>query len=231
MPTTPHTEKHFTSGDTVRDIVIGMSDGLTVPFALAAGLTGAISQTHLIVTAGFAEIAAGSIAMGLGGYLAARGDAEHYAHELAREEREITQVPDAEAQEVSDVFKTYGLTSDESAAVVESLRRRPKDWVSFMMRFELGLESPDPSRAWKSALTIAVAYVVGGLIPLSAYLLVSDAQQALRLSVGVTLLALALFGGIKGRFTGVPVLRSALQTAFIGGVAAAAAFGISRWIS
>ena len=231
MPTTPHTEKHFTSGDTVRDIVIGMSDGLTVPFALAAGLTGAISQTRLIVTAGFAEIAAGSIAMGLGGYLAARGDAEHYAHELAREEREITQVPDAEAQEVSDVFKTYGLTSDESAAVVESLRRRPKDWVSFMMRFELGLETPDPSRAWKSALTIAVAYIVGGLIPLSAYLLVSDAQQALRLSVGVTLLALALFGGIKGRFTGVPVLRSALQTAFIGGVAAAAAFGIARWIS
>jgi VIT1/CCC1 family predicted Fe2+/Mn2+ transporter len=231
MPATPHTEKHFTSGDTVRDIVIGMSDGLTVPFALAAGLTGAISQTRLIVTAGFAEIAAGSIAMGLGGYLAARGDAEHYAHELAREEREITQVPDAEAQEVSDVFKTYGLTSDESAAVVESLRRRPKDWVSFMMRFELGLETPDPSRAWKSALTIAVAYIVGGLIPLSAYLLVSDAQQALRLSVGVTLLALALFGGIKGRFTGVPVLRSALQTAFIGGVAAAAAFGIARWIS
>jgi vacuolar iron transporter family protein len=152
-------------------------------------------------------------------------------HELAREEREITQVPDAEAQEVSDVFKTYGLTNDESAAVVESLRRRPKDWVSFMMRFELGLEAPDPSRAWKSALTIAVAYIVGGLIPLSAYLLVSDAQQALRISVGVTLLALALFGGIKGRFTGAPVLRSALQTAFIGGVAAAAAFGIARWIS
>ncbi len=207
-----------------------MSDGLTVPFALAAGLTGAISQTRLIVTAGFAEIAAGSIAMGLGGFLAARGDAEHYTHELAREEREITEVPDAEAQEVSEVFKSYGLTTTESATVVESLRRRPKDWVSFMMRFELGLEAPDPSRAWKSALTIAGAYVVGGLIPLSAYLLRSDAQQALRLSVGVTLLALALFGGIKGRFTGVPVLRSAIQTTFIGGVAAAAAFGIARWI-
>lgn len=231
MPTTPHTEKHFTAGDTVRDIVIGMSDGLTVPFALAAGLTGAISQSRLIITAGFAEIAAGSIAMGLGGYLAARGDAEHYAHELAREEREIKEVPEAEAQEVGEVFKSYGLTSSESASIVDSLRQRPKDWVSFMMRFELGLEPPDPSRAWKSALTIALAYVVGGLIPLSAYLLLSDARDALRLSVGVTLFALALFGGIKGRFTGAPVLRSALQTAFIGGIAAAAAFGIARWIS
>ncbi len=231
MPSTPHIEKHFTAGETVRDIVIGMSDGLTVPFALAAGLTGAISQTSLIVTAGFAEIAAGSIAMGLGGYLAARGDAEHYAHELAREEREIKEIPDAEAEEVSEVFKSYGLTNEESASVVESLRRRPKDWVSFMMRFELGLEVPDPSRAWKSALTIAGAYIVGGMIPLSAYLFLSNAQEALRLSVAVTLLALALFGGIKGRFTGVPVMRSAFQTAFIGGVAAAAAFGIARWIS
>ncbi len=231
MPITPHVEEHFTAGDTVRDIVIGMSDGLTVPFALAAGLTGAISQTHLIVTAGFAEIAAGSIAMGLGGYLAARGDAEHYASEQAREEREIATVPEAEAQEVRDIFQTYGLSSEECATVVESLRQRPKDWVAFMMRFELGLERPAPSRAWNSALTIAVAYIVGGIIPLSAYLLLSDAHRALRLSVGVTLVALALFGGIKGRFTGVPVLRSALQTSIIGGLAAAAAFGIARWIS
>ena len=227
----PHIEKHFTAGDTVRDIVIGMSDGLTVPFALAAGLTGAISQTHLIVTAGFAEIAAGSIAMGLGGYLAARGDAEHYASEQAREEEEIVTIPDAEAQEVSDIFQTYGLTPAECATVVASLRERPKDWVSFMMRFELGLERPDPSRAWKSALTIALAYVVGGIIPLSAYLLVADIHSALKLSVVVTLVALAVFGGIKGRFTGVPVLRSALQTSIIGGLAAAAAFAIARWIS
>ena len=227
----PHTEEHFTAGDTVRDVVIGMSDGLTVPFALAAGLTGAISQTHLIVTAGFAEIAAGSIAMGLGGYLAARGDAEHYAHEQLREEREIVSVPDMEAQEVRDIFRTYGLSDDESSTVVESLRRRPKDWVAFMMRFELGLERPDPSRAWKSALTIALAYIVGGMIPLSAYLLLSDAQQALRLSVAVTLAALAIFGGIKGKFTGVPVIRSALQTCVIGGLAATAAFCIARWIS
>jgi VIT1/CCC1 family predicted Fe2+/Mn2+ transporter len=228
---TPHIEKHFTAGDTVRDVVIGMSDGLTVPFALAAGLTGAISQTHLIVTAGFAEIAAGSIAMGLGGYLAARGDAEHYVHEQAREEQEIVTIPEAEAQEVSDIFLTYGLSAEESATVVASLRRRPKDWVSFMMRFELGLERPEPSRAWKSALTIALAYIVGGVIPLSAYLFLSDAHTALRLSVAVTLAALAIFGGIKGRFTGVPILRSALQTSIIGGLAAAAAFGIARWIS
>jgi VIT1/CCC1 family predicted Fe2+/Mn2+ transporter len=231
MPLTPHVEKHFTAGDTVRDIVIGMSDGLTVPFALAAGLTGAISQSRLIITAGFAEIAAGSIAMGLGGYLAARGDAEHYEHEIVREEDEIRRIPEAEAKEVSDIFRSYGLSETESSSVVESLRRRPKDWVSFMMRFELGLEEPQPSRAWKSALTIALAYVVGGMIPLSAYLLLPDARVALRLSVVVTVVALGVFGGIKGKFTGVPVLRSALQTSVIGGLAAAAAFGIARLIS
>jgi VIT1/CCC1 family predicted Fe2+/Mn2+ transporter len=232
MPMTPHIEKHFTASEAVRDIVIGMSDGLTVPFALAAGLTGAISQTHLIVTAGFAEIAAGCIAMGLGGYLAARGDAEHYAHEQAIEEHEIKAIPEAEAKEVSDIFQTtYGLSAEECATVVGSLRKRPKDWVAFMMRFELGLEQPEPSRAWKSALTIAIAYIIGGVIPLSAYILLSDAHRALRLSVIVTLVALALFGGIKGRFTGVPVLRSALHTRIIGGDPAPAAFAIARWIS
>lgn len=226
----PHVEKHFTAGEAVRDVVIGMSDGLTVPFALAAGLTGAISESRLIVTAGFAEIAAGAIAMGLGGYLAARGDAEHYAHELARERQEIVSIPEAEAQEVRDIFRGYGLSDAESATVVESLRKRPEDWVSFMMRFELGLETPEPGRAWRSALTIALAYVVGGLVPLSAYLVFHDAHRALRASVAVTLVALAVFGGIKGRFTGVPVLRSAAQTSVIGGLAAAAAFGIARWI-
>ena len=228
----PHVEKHFTASETVRDIVIGMSDGLTVPFALAAGLTGAISQTHLIVTAGSAEIAAGSIAMGLGGYLAARGDAEHYAHEQTIEEHEVQAIPETEAKEVSDVFQTtYGLSAEECAPVVESLRKRPKDWVAFMMRFELGLERPDPSRAWKSALTIALSYIVGGVIPLSAYIFLSDAHSALRLSVVVTLVALAIFGGVKGHFSGVPILRSALQTSIIGGLAAAAAFGIARWVS
>jgi len=231
MPLTPHVEKHFTAGDTVRDIVIGMSDGLTVPFALAAGLTGAISQSRLIITAGLAEIAAGSIAMGLGGYLAARGDAEHYRHELAREQDEIQRIPEAEAREVSDIFRSYGLSDEESTSVVQSLRQRPNDWVAFMMRFELGLEEPNPSRAWRSALTIALSYVVGGMIPLSAYLLVPDAGAALRLSVIVTLIALAVFGGVKGKFTGVPILRSGLQTTVIGGLAAAAAFMIARLIS
>ncbi|MBL0314140.1 MAG: VIT1/CCC1 transporter family protein [Holophagaceae bacterium] len=231
MPTTPHLEKHFTAGDAVRDVVIGMSDGLTVPFALAAGLTGAISQTHLIVTAGLAEIAAGSIAMGLGGYLAARSDAEHYAHELLREAHEIVTVPDTEAQEVREIFESYGITPEESASVEASLRERPDDWVRFMMRFELGLEEPVPGRSWKSALTIATAYIAGGFIPLSAYFIAGDAQSALKLSVVVTLVALAVFGAVKGHFTGVPIFRSGLHTVLVGGAAAAAAFGIARWIA
>ena len=215
----------------MRDIVIGMSDGLTVPFALAAGLTGAISENRLIVTAGFAEIAAGAIAMGLGGYLAARSDAEHYGSELAREEEEVISIPEAEAEEVREIFQQYGITAEECEGVVASLRRRPADWVSFMMRFELGLEAPRRNRAWQSALTIAAAYIIGGLIPLSAYLALDDPQQALRSSTVVTLLALAVFGGIKGRFTGQPLVRSALQTCIIGGLAAAAAFAIARWIA
>lgn len=231
MPQTPHIEKHFTAGDTVRDIVIGMSDGLTVPFALAAGLTGAIASSRIILTAGFAEIAAGSIAMGLGGYLAARGDAEHYASERVREEEEIVTVPEMEAQEVQDIFKNYGLTENESKSVVDALRQRPKDWVDFMMRFELGLEKPDPTRAWKSALTIAFSYIVGGMIPLSSYIIFTTAHRALIMSIIVTLIALGAFGAIKGRFTGVPIIRSGLQTALIGGLAAAAAFLIARWIA
>ena len=231
MPQTPHIEKHFTASESVRDIVIGMADGLTVPFALAAGLTGVISSSHIIITAGFAEIAAGSIAMGLGGYLAARSDAEHYANERKREAEEIVSVPEVEAREVQDIFKSYGLTQEESAPVVAALRQRPKDWVDFMMRFELGLEKPVPGRAVKSALTIAVAYVVGGIIPLSSYLIFADAHRALGMSIGVTLVALGAFGAIKGRFTGTSMLRSGSQTMVIGGLAAAAAFGIARMIS
>jgi VIT1/CCC1 family predicted Fe2+/Mn2+ transporter len=231
MPQTPHIEKHFTAGNTVRDVVIGMADGLTVPFALAAGLTGAIASSHIVITAGFAEIAAGSIAMGLGGYLAARSDAEHYANERKREEGEIATVPDVEAQEVQQIFKTYGLNETESASVVEGLRQRPKDWVDFMMRFELGLEKPEPGRALKSALTIALSYIVGGIIPLSAYLIFADAHRALNVSIAVTLVALLVFGAIKGRFTGTPMVRSGLQTVLIGGLAAAAAFAIARLIS
>ena len=231
-PVGHHTEKHFTAGAAVRDIVIGMSDGLTVPFALAAGLTGAIAQTDVIVTAGVAEIAAGSIAMGLGGFLAARSDAEHYYSEKAREEREIRVIPDMEAEEVREIFETYGLTAQESESVIASLRQRPADWVKFMMRFELGLEPPEPGRAWRGALTIAGAYVVGGLIPLLAYMLINDdVELALKWSAGSTFVALAAFGGIKGYFTGVSFLRSAWQTTLVGGLAATAAFLIARWIA
>ena len=190
MPQTLHVEKHFTSGATVRDIVIGMSDGLTVPFALAAGLSGAISTTSIIVTAGLAEIAAGSIAMGLGGYLAARSDAEHYASERVREQLEVKEKADVEKEEVAEVFQSYGLTAEESAPIVEALSQRPDAWVDFMMRFELGLEEPDPKRALRSALTIAGAYIAGGLIPLTPYILVSHAQTALLISVAATLIAL-----------------------------------------
>jgi vacuolar iron transporter family protein len=231
MPQTPHVEHHFTSGATVRDIVIGMSDGLTVPFALAAGLSGAISTTSIIVTAGLAEIAAGSIAMGLGGYLAARSDAEHYASERIREQLEVKEKADVEKEEVAEVFQSYGLTAEESAPIVEALSQRPDAWVDFMMRFELGLEEPDPKRALTSALTIAGAYIAGGLIPLAPYILISQAQSALLVSIVATLAALTLFGYVKGRFTGAVPVRSALQTVLIGGLAAAAAFLIARAIS
>jgi VIT1/CCC1 family predicted Fe2+/Mn2+ transporter len=231
MPATPHIEKHFTAGDTVRDVVIGMSDGLTVPFALAAGLSGAVTAAHVVITAGLAEVAAGSIAMGLGGYLAARSDAEHYASELKREEREIVDVPDAEAAEVSDVFRTYGLTADETDHVVAALRTRPTAWRDFMMRFELGLEAPDPKRALRSALTIAAAYAVGGMVPLGPYFFAADVREGLKVSAGVTMVALFVFGFVKSRFTGAPQLRGALQTVLIGALAAGAAFLIARAVS
>jgi len=231
MPMTPHVERHFTAGDTVRDLVIGMSDGLTVPFALAAGLSGAVNSTHVVITAGLAEIAAGSIAMGLGGFLAARGDAEHYASERRREEQEIVDKPDAEVAEVAEVFTTYGLSPEDSTKIAETLQTRPEAWVDFMMRFELGVEKPEPKRALTSALTIAGAYIVGGFFPLAPYILVSSAQTALLVSVVVTLMALLVFGYIKGQFTGTRPIRSAVQTMLIGGIAAAAAFAIARAIS
>lgn len=231
MPTVPHVEKHFTAGEVVRDIVIGMSDGLTVPFALAAGLTGAVDNSHIVVTAGFAEIAAGSIAMGLGGYLAARGDAEHYHSEREREVREVKELPDTEADEITDIFQEYGVTPEESAPTVNSLRTRPREWVDFMMKFELGLEEPNPKRARQSASTIAGSYIAGGLIPLAPYLVQHSARAALWYSVALTLVALFVFGFIKGRFTGVSPLKSASQTVVIGGTAAAAAFLIARWIT
>jgi VIT1/CCC1 family predicted Fe2+/Mn2+ transporter len=236
MPQTPHVEKHFTASENIRDIVIGMSDGLTVPFALAAGLAGAAGTssqigTGLIVTAGLAEIAAGAIAMGLGGYLAARTDAEHFAAEQAREERETVEMPDEEEAEVARVFQGYGLDEPTVAAVVRAISSDRKRWVDFMMKFELGLEEPDPSRARVSALTIAFSYIAGGLVPLLPYFFIHEPRTALVASVPVTLAALLVFGYIKGRFTTPQPWRSAWQTAGVGGLAAAAAFFIALLIN
>jgi vacuolar iron transporter family protein len=230
MPQTPHVEKHFTASETVRDIVIGMSDGLTVPFALAAGLSGAVAATTIVITAGLAEVAAGEIAMGLGGYLAARTDAEHFASERAREERETKEMPETEAAEVADVFRTYGLNDDTVTTVVKAIRADKRRWVDFMMRFELGLEEPDPKRARNSALTIAVSYIAGGMVPLAPYFFFRSIHSALVGSVIVTLVALLVFGYIKGRFTTARPFRSAWQTVIVGGLAATAAFLIAKLI-
>ena len=234
MPSVEHVEKHFTATAAVRDIVIGMADGLTVPFALAAGLTSAAAAlakgTGIIITAGFAEIAAGSIAMGLGGYLAAKTDSEHYASELQREYEETVELPDVETEEVAKVFREYGLTEEQMAPVILAITGNQKRWVDFMMRFELGLEAPDPARAGRSAATIAASYIVGGLVPLTPYILMRQVMPALWISVGVTLLALFFFGSIKGHYTGVRPLRGGAQTVLVGGLAAAAAFLIARLI-
>ena len=231
MPQTLHAERHFRASYTIRDIVIGMADGLTVPFALAAGLSGVAASSHIITTAGLAEIAAGSVAMGLGGYLAARGDAEHYADELRREQLEVQAIPEQEAAEIVDVFKTYGVSAQQCAPVVAALRTNREAWVSFMMRFELGLEQPNPGRAMQSAATIAVAYIAGGLIPIAPYFLTSRVAEALPFSIAATLLALAGFGYFKGGFTGTSRLSSATQTLLVGGTAAAVAFLLSMAVS
>ena len=231
MPQTPHLEQHFTGSAIVRDIVIGMSDGLTVPFALAAGLSGIANSTAIVVIGGLAEIAAGSIAMGLGGYLAAKSDSEHYASERELERREVETIPAKEIEEVEQVFLTYGLEKAQSTLVAKALSRRPEAWIDFMMRFELGLEKPDPKRAFISAATIAGAYIAGGFIPLGPYIVLLTASKALKISVIITLFALAAFGYVKGRFTGAPPLRSAIQTTVVGGLAAAVAFMIARAIS
>ncbi len=233
--THPHIEGHFESSESVRDVVIGLSDGLTVPFALAAGLSGAVSSAHIIVLAGLAEIAAGSIAMGLGGYLAARGDAEHYASELKREQTEVITRPDDEAEEIYQIFDQYSVPREAAAPVLAALQQNHPAYVDFMMRFELGLEKPEDNRAHRSALTIAASYIAGGLVPLLPYMFVNTSSSlipttaaALKLSVLITLLALALFGALKGRLLGTGALRSALQTTLIGGAAAAAAYTLAH---
>jgi len=244
----PHIEGHFESSASVRDVVIGLSDGLTVPFALAAGLSGAVSSAHIIVLAGLAEIAAGSIAMGLGGYLAARGDAEHYASELRREQEEVVTRPDDEAEEIYEIFAQYSVRREAAAPVLAALQANHPAYVDFMMRFELGLEKPAGDRAYRSALTIAASYIAGGIVPLLPYMfvhgphlrngddvlipaLIPDTAAALKLSIVITLLALAFFGALKGRLLGTGTLRSALQTTLIGGAAAAAAYTLARLLN
>jgi vacuolar iron transporter family protein len=225
-----HLETHR-GGGAVRDVVIGMSDGLTVPFALAAGISGAIASSGLVVTAGLAEVAAGSIAMGLGGYLAGRSEIEHYESELARERREVVEKTAVEEQEVRDVLKAYGLAPPEAETVVGVMRRHQPFWIDFMMHFELGLNRPERGRELRSALTIGLSYVAGGLLPLVPYMVLGSVQAGLAVSVVVTLVALAVFGYVKGVFTGMPAWKSALQTTVTGGLAAGAAFALARSIS
>jgi VIT1/CCC1 family predicted Fe2+/Mn2+ transporter len=231
MTTAAHVERHFRDNETVRDIVIGISDGLTVPFALAAGISGvAGAATKLVVLAGLAEIAAGSIAMGLGGYLAARTDSEHYATEKQRENWEIDHLPDREKAEVAEVFRNYGMDDVHIKPILDAMSNNREQWLDFMMRFELGLEAPDPKRARISALTIGFSYILGGFIPLSSYILIHNLFTALIVSVIVTLIALFLFGYIKGRFTGTTPLKSGFQTVLVGGLAAGVAFLLARLI-
>ena len=227
MPSTPHVERHFTATEAVRDVVIGMSDGLTVPFALAAGLSAAVTSSSLIVTAGLAEVAAGAIAMGLGGHLAATTDIEHFDAEVARERREIAEVPHREVAEVESVMRGFGLEGEPLERVVAAITADRDRWVEFMMRFELGIERPDPRRAFTSAFTIGGAYIVGGLVPLVPYMLVPAVHDAMVWSVISTGVALLAFGAIKGRLTGMNLVRSAIQTLVVGGLAAGAAFGLA----
>ncbi|XP_043703608.1 vacuolar iron transporter 1 [Telopea speciosissima] len=226
-----HEEKHFLAGEIVRDIIMGVSDGLTVPFALAAGLSGANASSSVILTAGLAEIAAGAISMGLGGYLAAKSEADHYVREQKREQEEIIRVPDTEAAEVAEILSQYGLEPHEYGPVVNALRKKPQAWLEFMMKFELGLEKPDPKRALQSAVTIAIAYIVGGIAPLLPYMFIPIAKKATLASVGLTLVALLIFGYAKAHFTGNKPFQSAIQTALIGAIASAAAFGMAKVVA
>ncbi|MCE2893366.1 MAG: VIT1/CCC1 transporter family protein [Flammeovirgaceae bacterium] len=223
-------EEHFESSEKVRDFVIGMSDGLTVPFALAAGLSGAVSSTDIVITAGLAEIAAGSIAMGLGGYLAGRTEIEHYESEERREYDEIINKHEIEIAETKEIFAQYGISEDLQEKIAREMAKKPKQWVDFMMRFELGLERPDKNRAHHSALVIAISYIVGGLIPLSAYFFTESTQEGLIYSSIITLICLVVFGLVKSKLTGQPLLKGAMRVTLIGAAAAAAAFAIAKAI-
>jgi len=224
-------EKHFQSSEKVRDFVIGMSDGLTVPFALAAGLSGAVDSSAIIITAGLAEIAAGSIAMGLGGYLAGRTEIEHYDAEEKREYEEIETLHEVEIRETKEIFAEYGLNEELQEKIAREMAKNPKKWVDFMMRFELGLERPDKNRAHQSALIIALSYVVGGLIPLSAYFVTSTVERGLIFSTVITLICLVIFGVVKSKLTGQPLFKGALRVTIVGALAAAAAFALAKAIA
>ncbi len=226
-----HEEKHFTSSDLIKDIVIGMADGLTVPFALAAGLSGAVNSNGIIITAGVAEVVAGAIAMGLGGYLAGRTDVEHYDSELEREYAEVEKVPEKEKQEVRDVLAEFGISPHLQTEVAEELSRDKKLWVDFMMKFELNMEKPDALRARKSAFNIGAAYVVGGIVPLIGYFVTDTPEKGLLISAIVTVSFLFVFGYVKTNLTGTKPLWGAVKTTLIGILAASAAFLIARWIS
>ncbi|MBO9659725.1 MAG: VIT1/CCC1 transporter family protein [Chitinophagaceae bacterium] len=228
MDHSSHKEKHLRNSDFLTDVVIGMSDGLTVPFALAAGLSGAVSGTSIIVIAGIAEIAAGSIAMGLGGYLAGKTELDHYEAELKREKEEVETVPEKEKEEVKDFFANIGLSEEMQVKAADEIAKDKKQWVDFMMKYELGLEKPDPRRARKAALNIGTSYAIGGLVPLSPYFFIDAPIQALRVSAIITLLSLFVFGFLKSRITGVNPWLGAVRVTVIGALAAAAAFGVAR---
>ena len=228
MDTHLHHEQHLQSSELITDIVIGMSDGLTVPFALAAGLSGAVDSTSIILIAGIAEIAAGSIAMGLGGYLAGKTEMDHYQSELKREYDEVEKVPHREKEEVKDFFANLGLSEEmQEKATMEVIKDKEK-WVDFMMKYELGLDKPDPKRALKSGLNIGLSYVVGGLVPLSPYFFSDEPITALKYSVIVTLICLFIFGWLKSKVTGVQPWAGALRVTIIGALAAGAAFFVAR---
>ncbi len=222
-----HQEEHLESSDLLTDIVIGMSDGLTVPFALAAGLSGAVSTSGIIVIAGIAEIAAGGIAMGLGGYLAGKTEQDHYDSELKREYDEVENKPDVERQEVQDFFKSIGLSRDLQIKATEEIAKDKKQWVDFMMKFELGLDEPNPKRARNSALNIGLSYIAGGIIPLSPYFFIEASREALKFSIMATLVCLFVFGYFKSKITGVPVISGAFKVMLIGAMAAAAAYSVA----
>ena len=225
-----HIEEHFTSSELVRDIVIGMADGLTVPFALAAGISGAVDTNSIVITAGVAEIIAGSIAMGLGGYLAGKTEVDHYTAELKREYYEVDHLPEREKQEVKDVLGQFGISIATQNLVAEELSQNKDKWVDFMMKFELGLEEPHPDRAKKSAFNIAASYIVGGFIPLSAYFFTDHPHEGIKYSAIITLIALAAFGYFKSKVTGQNKIKGAFRTMLVGAIAAAAAYFIATWI-